>query len=129
MGLVLSILGTVSSKCDEWYNELQQYPAFFAIEVVFSFYLLIFLALLAEKYLLPSLLNISKRYNLSKDWTGILVAVGNLIPELAMTMLSFMQHGVKMTEFGVACNIGCASFTLTMVPGLAVLLNMPNAAE
>lgn len=90
MGLVLSILGTVSVKCDELYNELQQYPGFFGIECVFSIYLLIFLALLAEKFLLPSLLNISKRYSLSKDWTGILVAVGNLIPELAMTVLSFM---------------------------------------
>lgn len=126
MGLVLSILGTVSVKCDELYNELQQYPGFFGIECVFSLYLLVFLALLAEKFLLPSLLNISKRYSLSKDWTGILVAVGNLIPELAMTVLSFMQHGVKMTEFGVACNIGCAAFTLTMVPGMAVLLNLSH---
>lgn len=55
--------------------------------------------------------------------TGILVALGNLIPELAMTVLSFLQHGVKMTEFAVACNIGCGSFALTCVPAVAILMN------
>jgi Ca2+/Na+ antiporter len=72
---------------------------------------------------MPSLLNISKRYKLSKDMTGIVVAIGNLIPELATTILSFMSHGVKMTEFGVACNIGCAVFSLTIVPSFAILVN------
>jgi Ca2+/Na+ antiporter len=69
---------------------MQSYPLFFAFEVLYSFYLLIALALIADKYLMPSLLNISKRYNLSKDITGVVVAVGNLIPELATTILSFM---------------------------------------
>jgi Ca2+/Na+ antiporter len=81
------------------------------------------LAIIAEKFLMPSLLNISQRYKLSKDMTGIVVAIGNLIPELATTVLSFMSHGVKMTEFGVACNIGCAIFGITIVPAVAVILN------
>lgn len=72
---------------------------------------------------MPSLINISKRYKLSKDVTGIVVAIGNLIPELATTILSFMSHGVKMTEFGVACNIGCAIFSLTIVPAFALIVN------
>jgi Ca2+/Na+ antiporter len=38
---------------------------------------------------MPSLRNIAKRYNLSKDITAMIVAVGNLIPELATTVLSF----------------------------------------
>lgn len=108
---------------------MQSYPFFFALEVLYSFYLLIALALIAEKYLMPSLMNISKRYKLSKDITGIVVAIGNLIPELATTILSFMQHGIKMTEFGVACNLGCASFSLTVVPAFAILINAYTSGE
>jgi Ca2+/Na+ antiporter len=66
---------------------------------------------------------------LSKDITGIVVAVGNLIPELATTILSFMQHGIKMTEFGIACNLGCASFSLTVVPAFAILINAYSSGE
>jgi Ca2+/Na+ antiporter len=81
-----------------------------------------FLAIVSEKFLMPALLNISKRYGLSKDLTGIVVAIGNLAPELATTILSFLSHGVKMTEFGVACNLGAACFSVTMVPAIAILL-------
>ena len=58
---------------------------------------------------------------MSKDLTGIVVAVGNSVPELTTTMLSFSRHGVKMTEFGIASNIGCALFTITIVPAVAIL--------
>lgn len=33
-----------------------------------------------------------------------------------------MRHGVKMTEFGLACNLGSACFCITMVPAIAILL-------
>ena len=55
--------------------------------------------------------------------TGIIVAIGNLIPELTTTILSCMRHGVKMTEFGVGCNLGGACFTMTVVPAVAFLIN------
>ena len=87
-----------------------------------SFYILMFLAIISEKFLMPALLNISKRYKLSKDLTGIVVAIGNLAPELATTTLSFLSHGVKMTEFGIACNLGASCFSVTMVPAIAILL-------
>jgi Ca2+/Na+ antiporter len=73
---------------------------------------------------MPSLLAIAKRYKLSRDITGIVVAIGNSVPELTTTMLSFMKHGVKMTEFGVASNVGCAIFSITVVPATAILLTM-----
>lgn len=95
----------------------------FILEIIFAIYLLLVLAVVSEKFLLPSLLNIAKRYGLSKDVTGIIVAIGNLVPELATTILSFLRHGVKMAEFGVACNLGSACFSLTMVPAIAILLN------
>lgn len=70
---------------------------------------------------MPSLLSISKRYKLSKDVTGIVVALGNSVPELTTTMLSFLRHGVKMTEFGLASNIGSAVFSITVIPAIAIL--------
>lgn len=98
--------------------------AFFVFEVFFAGYVLLNLALVAEHFLMPSLLNISKRYKLSRDVTGIVVAIGNSVPELTTTMLSFMKHGVKMTEFGIASNIGCGVLTITVVPAIAILATM-----
>jgi Ca2+/Na+ antiporter len=101
---------------------MQASKDFFALEVVFALYVLLNLALVAEHYLMPSLLNISRRYGLNRDLTGIVVAVGNSVPELTTTLLSFYKHGVKMTEFGVASNVGCALFTITVVPACAILM-------
>ena len=98
-------------------------------EVAFAVYVLLNLALIAEHFLMPSLLNISKRYGLSRDVTGIVVAVGSSVPELTTTMLSFFKHGVKMTEFGMASNVGCAVFTITVVPALAILLTMGSVVN
>lgn len=61
---------------------------------------------------------------MSRDVTGIIVAIGNSVPELTTTMLSFLKHGVKMTEFGLASNVGCAIFTITVVPAVAILLTL-----
>lgn len=83
--------------------------------------MLLNLALIAEHFLMPSLMNISRRYGMSRDLTGIIVAVGNSVPELTTTILSFLKHGVKMTEFGLASNIGSAVFTITVVPAVAIL--------
>ena len=111
------------------FNSLQENRLFFYLEVLFAIYILVNLALISDKFLLPALLNISKRYGLSWDITGIVVAIGNLVPELATTVLSFMRHGVKMTEFGVACNLGCAAFGVTMVPAIAILLTCGDEAN
>jgi len=68
---------------------MQDDTLFFSFEVVFSFYLLLSLAIMAEKYLMPSLLNISNRYGLNRDVTGLLFAFGALLPELGITILAF----------------------------------------
>jgi Ca2+/Na+ antiporter len=83
--------------------------------------MLLNLAFIAERHMMPSLMNISRKYGISKDLTGIIVAVGGLVPELTTTVLSFMRHGVKMTEFGIASNVGSAFFSITVVPAIAIL--------
>ncbi|TNV79235.1 hypothetical protein FGO68_gene5201 [Halteria grandinella] len=109
---------------DAEFNRLQTSLTFFIFEVIFAGYVLLNLALIAEHFLMPSLLNIARRYRLSRDVTGIVVAIGNSVPELTTTMLSFMKHGVKMTEFGIASNIGCAVLTITVVPSVAILATL-----
>lgn len=107
---------------DNTFMKLQNNKVFFIMEVALAIYILIFLALISEKFLMPCLLNISKKYGLSWDITGIVIAIGNIIPELATTILSFLRHGVKMTEFGIACNLGSTCFSITIVPAIALLL-------
>ena len=107
---------------EEEFLKMQAYKSIFILELVFAIYILFNLAIIADLFMMPSLVSISKRYHLSKDITGIMVAIGSSVPELTTTILSFMRHGVKMTEFGVVSNLGCSMFSLTMVPALALLL-------
>ncbi len=51
-----------------------------------------------------------------------MVAVGNLVPELTTTILSFLRHGIKMTEFGVASNVGGSVLVVTVIPAVAILI-------
>jgi Ca2+/Na+ antiporter len=104
---------------EDTFNSLQQYPSFFALELFAMLYIMVVLALIADEFLMPSLKNIAKRYKLSKDLTGFIVAIGNLVPELTTTILSFLRHGVKMTEFAIATNIGASLFAITIVPAVA----------
>jgi Ca2+/Na+ antiporter len=106
---------------EEDFLQMQTYKSIFILELIFAIYILLNLAIIADLFMMPSLASISKRYHLSKDITGIMVAIGSSVPELTTTILSFMRHGVKMTEFGVISNLGCSMFSLTMVPALAVL--------
>jgi Ca2+/Na+ antiporter len=78
---------------------------------------------MSEKFLMPSLENITKKYKLSDTIAGILIAFGISVPELAVTLLSFQRHGVKMTEFGLATVFGSVCFCTTIVPAIAHLLN------
>lgn len=88
-------------------------------------YIMMLLALIADEFLMPSLKNIAKRYKLSKDLTGFIVAIGNLVPELTTTILSFLRHGVKMTEFAIATNVGASLFAMTVVPAVAASFAPP----
>lgn len=113
------------SSFEHTFNSLQQYPSFFVFELFAMVYLMMVLALVADEFLMPSLKNIATRYQLSKDLTGFIVAIGNLVPELTTTILSFLRHGVKMTEFAIATNVGSSLFALTIVPAFAAYFSPP----
>ena len=84
---------------------------------------MIAVGVISEKFLMPAITNISKKYELSETVAGILIAFGIAVPELAVTLLSFQRHGIKMTEFGLATCFGGAVFCTTFVPGFAYLVN------
>jgi len=52
-------------------------------------YLLMAQGIMADKFLLPSMIQICKENNLSKPIGGILIAIGVSMPELTATMISF----------------------------------------
>ena len=78
---------------------------------------------MSEKFLMPALENISRKYSLSLTIAGILIAFGIAVPELAITLLSFQRHGIKMTEFGLATVFGSVCFCTTAVPAFAYFIN------
>ena len=103
--------------------QLQGDGPFFYFECALTIYLLLAQGIMSEKFLMPSLANISKKYKLSATIAGILIAFGIAVPELAVTLLSFQRHGIKMTEFGLATVFGSVCFCTTIVPAFAHLLN------
>ena len=108
---------------EEEFLQLQSETPFFIFECFATAYLLLSLGVVSEKFLMPSLENISKKYNLSPTTQGVLIAFGIAIPELTVTMMAFQRHGIKMTEFGLATVFGSVCFVTTFVPGIAYLLN------
>jgi Ca2+/Na+ antiporter len=93
------------------------------IECLITLYLMLNQGVIAEKFLMHSLENITTRYNLSQNIAGILVAFGVAVPEVVVTILSFQRHGIKMTEFGVATIFGSVCFATAFVPAAAHLVN------
>ena len=108
---------------EEKFMQLQGDGPFFYFECILTCYLLMAQGIMAEKFLMPSLANISSKYKLSATIAGILVAFGIAVPELAVTLLSFQRHGIKMTEFGLATVFGSVCFCVTFVPAFAHLIN------
>ena len=105
------------------FMQMQGDGPFFYFECALTVYLLMAQGIISEKFLMPSLENISAKYKLSATIAGILIAFGIAVPELAVTMLSFQRHGIKMTEFGLATVFGSVCFCVTFVPAFAYLVN------
>ena len=74
---------------EEKFMQMQGDGAFFYFECVVTVYLLMATGIISEKFLMPSLENISQKYKLSATVAGILIAFGIALPELAVTLLSF----------------------------------------
>ena len=96
---------------------------FFTFECILVIYILLSQGVIAEKFIVPSLRNIGKRYTLPKALIGLLIAICVTLPELFICTISFQEHGVKLVEVGVACNLGGVAFSMSCVPAFAYLIN------
>ncbi len=119
----------IGSATGEVYQRLMEFilgyledPNAFVAYVIIAVYIIILLAVITDKFLLPAVLAIAHRYSLSRDTTGLLIGVANLVPETTTIFLSFSRPGIAMTEFAFVTNIGIAVTTLTAVPALAFLI-------
>ena len=84
----------------EWLEEdfVQMQGKFwlFFFEAIVTLYLMLSQGVIADKFLMKSLENITHRYSLSQSIAGILIAFGVAVPEVVVTILSFQKHGIKM---------------------------------
>jgi Ca2+/Na+ antiporter len=96
---------------------------FFIFEIIVCIYILVSQGIMCDNFLMPSILNVSNKYGLSKTTAGVLIAMGVCVPELIVTMLAFHSHGVKETEFGLAVVFGGMCWACTMIPSIAYILN------
>ena len=69
--------------------QMQQYPSVFVCELFIVIYLLLSQGVMADKFLMPSMIKICDNYNLSKPIGAVLIAIGVSMPELTATTLSF----------------------------------------
>ena len=91
----------------------------FGTILIVSFYLLYFFS---EHYFIPSLDNISKRFNLSSDISGAtLMAAGSSAPELAVVIISILKSG-NHESIGVGTIIGSALFNLFIITGAVMVI-------
>ena len=105
------------------FTHLQGDSPFFYAECVLTIYLLLSQGIMSEKFLMPSLSNISKRYGFNSSIAGLLIGFGIAVPDIAVTIISFQRHGIKMVEFGLAVIFGGVVFCTTFVPAAAYFLN------
>jgi len=106
---------------EESFIKLQGNLLLFLFEAFVCVYLMLSQGVIADKFLMQSLENITERYHLSQSIAGLLIAFGVALPEVVVTILSFQRHGIKMTEFGVATILGSVCFATCFIPAAAHL--------
>ena len=71
------------------FTHLQGDSPFFYAELVLTLYFLLSQGIMSEKFLMPSLDRISKRYGFNSSVAGMLVGFGIAVPDIAVTTISF----------------------------------------
>jgi len=71
------------------FEKMQGDRPFFYMELVVTIYFLLSQGIMSEKFLMPSLENISKRYGFNSSVAGLLMGFGIAVPDIAVTTISF----------------------------------------
>ncbi|MCY4145354.1 MAG: calcium/sodium antiporter [Chloroflexi bacterium] len=81
------------------------------------------LALLTDKFFIPSLDKISRRLQLSDEVAGAsLMAIGSSAPELAIALLALFTSGGAHSDVGIGTIVGSAVFNILVITGLSAVV-------
>ncbi|MCY3782078.1 MAG: calcium/sodium antiporter [Chloroflexi bacterium] len=81
------------------------------------------LAVLTDKFFIPSLDEISRRLKLSDEVAGAsLMAIGSSAPELAIALMALFTGGGEHSDVGIGTIVGSAVFNILVITGVSAVL-------
>lgn len=81
------------------------------------------LAILTDRFFIPSLDAISRRLKLSDEVAGAsLMAVGSSAPELAIALMALFSGGGEHSDVGIGTIVGSAVFNILVITGLSAVV-------
>ncbi len=81
------------------------------------------LAVITDKFFIPSLDEISKRLKLSDEVAGAsLMAMGSSAPELAIALMALFTAGGAHSDVGIGTIVGSAVFNILVITGLSAVV-------
>ncbi len=81
------------------------------------------LAILTDKFFIPSLDEISRRLKLSDEVAGAsLMAIGSSAPELAIALMALFTAGGAHSDVGIGTIVGSAVFNILVITGLSAVV-------
>ena len=81
------------------------------------------LAVVTDKFFIPSLDEISRRLKLSDEVAGAsLMAIGSSAPELAIALMALFTDGGAHSDVGIGTIVGSAVFNILVITGLSAVV-------
>ena len=81
------------------------------------------LAVVTDKFFIPSLDEISRRLKLSDEVAGAsLMAIGSSAPELAIALMALFTAGGAHSDVGIGTIVGSAVFNILVITGLSAVV-------
>ena len=86
------------------------------ILIIIIIYLMTSTGIIVDKYLITSLENVCKKYDLTQTTQGYLLAIGSSIPEFATNLMATLT---SKSNIGIGAIFGSGAFNLTLGFGIA----------
>ncbi len=81
------------------------------------------LAVVTDKFFIPSLDEISRRLKLSDEVAGAsLMAIGSSAPELAIALMALFTDGGAHSDVGIGTIVGSAVFNILVITGVSAVV-------
>lgn len=92
---------------------------FIIIELLIIALTFVAMMVLSDKFLMEYVLRSIKKYSLSNAAGGCLIAIGSIIPEFMINLISCVMITKKHSLLGLSTIIGSGCFDFTIVVGIA----------